>query len=62
MRNSTERPETVEIGTNELIGDDMGKLKTLINKINSKDWKVGNIPDLWDGKTSKTNTIFWIQF
>jgi len=53
MRNSTERPETVEIGTNELIGDDMDKLKTLINKINSKDWKVGNIPDLWDGKTSK---------
>ena len=28
LRNSTERPETITIGTNELIGDDLNKLET----------------------------------
>lgn len=53
MRNSTERPETVTIGTNELIGDDLDKLKTNITKIIDNSWKKGEIPLLWDGHTSE---------
>ena len=53
LRNSTERPETVSIGTNELIGDDVEKLKGCLDKIMKGEWKKGEIPSLWDGKTSE---------
>jgi len=53
MRNSTERPETVLDGTNELVGDDLFLLSKLIHKIVIGNWKTGTIPDLWDGKTSE---------
>ena len=53
LRNSTERPETVTLGTNELIGEDLAKLKQFLKKIMAGEWKKGSIPDLWDGKTSE---------
>jgi len=53
LRNSTERPETITIGTNELIGDDLDKLKTCLSDIVANKWKKGAIPDLWDGKTAE---------
>ena len=53
LRNSTERPETVTIGTNELIGDDLNKLRSYLKKIMSGEWKKATIPPFWDGKTSE---------
>ncbi len=53
LRNTTERPETVTIGTNELIGDDICKLRPCIQKIIDGKWKKGMIPPFWDGKTSE---------
>jgi UDP-N-acetylglucosamine 2-epimerase (non-hydrolysing) len=53
MRNSTERPETVTQGTNELIGDDFDKLKLCLEKIINGAWKKASVPDLWDGHTSE---------
>jgi UDP-N-acetylglucosamine 2-epimerase (non-hydrolysing) len=53
LRNSTERPETITLGTNELIGNDLNKLKLSLEKIIAGDWKQGNIPPYWDGKTSE---------
>ncbi len=52
LRNSTERPETITIGTNELIGEDINKLKFSINQILKNNWKKGDVPKYWDGKTS----------
>lgn len=52
LRSNTERPETVTIGTNELIGDDLNKLEWAMNSIFTGTWKEGSIPDLWDGKTA----------
>ncbi len=52
LRNSTERPETVTIGTNELIGYDLNKLKRYLRIIIDNKWKTGKIPPLWDGNTS----------
>lgn len=52
MRTSTERPETVTIGTNELIGDDLKKLEQHIQTIKSNLWRKGDVPPLWDGKTA----------
>ena len=53
LRNSTERPETITIGTNELIGDDIEKLKSCLGMIVRGEWKKGGIPAFWDGKTSE---------
>jgi UDP-N-acetylglucosamine 2-epimerase (non-hydrolysing) len=52
LRNSTERPETITMGTNELIGDDMGKMHQCIQTILQNKWKKGSIPPLWDGNTA----------
>jgi UDP-N-acetylglucosamine 2-epimerase (non-hydrolysing) len=53
MRQSTERPETVVMGTNELIGDDTDKLKVCLQRIVQNDWKNGSVPTYWDGHTSE---------
>ena len=53
LRNTTERPETVSIGTNELIGTNPKKIKPAIDKIFNGQWKKGSIPELWDGKTAE---------
>lgn len=52
LRNNTERPETVEIGTNKLIGTDPNNIPPAFNLLFSGNWKKGQIPELWDGKTS----------
>jgi len=52
-RANTERPVTVEIGTNILIGDDMEKLRTeTLNVLNGRG-KKGSVPPLWDGHASE---------
>ena len=53
LRDSTERPETVEIGTNELVGNDFNKLEFSIKKILDGKWKNGSTPELWDGKSGE---------
>lgn len=53
LRNNTERPETVEQGTNELIGTDPAALAPALERLFSGDWKQGGIPPLWDGHTGK---------
>lgn len=53
LRNNTERPETVEIGSNELAGTNPEALPNFIKKILMNDWKKGGIPPFWDGNTSK---------
>jgi UDP-N-acetylglucosamine 2-epimerase (non-hydrolysing) len=52
LRESTERPETVKIGTNELVGTDPRNLEPYLKRLFSKGWKQGAIPELWDGETS----------
>jgi UDP-N-acetylglucosamine 2-epimerase (non-hydrolysing) len=52
LRNTTERPETVSLGTNKLIGDDLLKLSSCIEEIINKRWKNTTVPKYWDGFTS----------
>ena len=51
LRDSTERPETVTTGTNELLGTDPSKLKPALDTLFAGNWKKGGIPGKWDGKT-----------
>ncbi len=53
LRNNTERPETVTIGTNEMIGEDTEALKNALKKLKDGQWKKGSIPELWDGRTAE---------
>lgn len=53
LRDTTERPETVTVGTNELLGTDPAKLKPALERVLSGNWKSGSIPDKWDGHTGE---------
>jgi UDP-N-acetylglucosamine 2-epimerase (non-hydrolysing) len=53
LRNNTERPETITIGTNELIGTDPSGIKPAFEKLFAGEWKKGGIPERWDGKTAE---------
>lgn len=53
LRTSTERPITVEVGTNQLLGNDLDKAEIVaIDVLNGK-IKKGTIPELWDGKAAE---------
>lgn len=52
LRDSTERPETVALGTNELIGTDPRRLRPALDRLFAGDWKKGSIPEKWDGKAA----------
>ncbi len=52
LRDNTERPETVTIGTNELIGTNPAAIAPVMQKLFAGNWKKGKIPKLWDGKTA----------
>ena len=53
LRNSTERPETVTVGTNELLGTDPAALKPALDRLFAGQWKEGAIPEKWDGNTGE---------
>ncbi len=53
LRDSTERPETITTGTNELIGTNPAALAPALNKLFAGQWKQGAIPEMWDGHTGE---------
>jgi UDP-N-acetylglucosamine 2-epimerase (non-hydrolysing) len=53
LRDNTERPETIDLGTNELVGTNPEKLKPYLDKIMKNDWKQYQGIPLWDGKTAE---------
>ncbi len=53
IRDNTERPITVEEGTNLLIGTTGGKILRAYDDFKRGLQKASRIPDLWDGRTAK---------
>ena len=53
LRENTERPITVTLGTNVLVGNDNRKLRQEITKILEGRAKKGTVPPLWDGRAAE---------
>lgn len=53
IRENTERPITVQVGTNMLVGRDMERLQAEVDRILVGKGKAGRIPPLWDGRASE---------
>ena len=53
LRDSTERPETISLGTNVLAGTDPENIKPLLKRIFDGQWKKGKTIPLWDGQTAE---------
>ncbi|WP_299338517.1 non-hydrolyzing UDP-N-acetylglucosamine 2-epimerase [uncultured Psychroserpens sp.] len=53
LRDNTERPETITLGTNELVGTNPENLKPYLDKLFAGNWKHGNDIPLWDGRTAE---------
>lgn len=53
LRTTTERSETISIGTNELIGIDPDFIKPALDRIFSGLWKKGGVPEKWDGRAGE---------
>jgi UDP-N-acetylglucosamine 2-epimerase (non-hydrolysing) len=53
LRDSTERPETVTVGTNELIGTNPANLPPAMARVMACQWKKGAVPPLWDGRAAE---------
>ena len=53
VRENTERPITVKLGTNTLIGRDLNRLRSELRAIIEGRQKQGSIPGLWDGAAAE---------
>jgi UDP-N-acetylglucosamine 2-epimerase (non-hydrolysing) len=53
LRDNTERPETVTLGTNELLGTNPIAIQPALEKLFSGNWKKGTIPEKWDGHAAE---------
>ncbi len=53
LRDSTERPETVSTGTNELLGTNPAALAPALQRLFDGGWKKGGIPEKWDGQAAE---------
>jgi UDP-N-acetylglucosamine 2-epimerase (non-hydrolysing) len=53
FRKNTERPSTIEVGTNELLDFDMDKILERVDAILNDQFKSGQIPPFWDGKATE---------
>ncbi|VVS95309.1 non-hydrolyzing UDP-N-acetylglucosamine 2-epimerase [Desulfoluna spongiiphila] len=53
IRDNTERPVTVEEGTNTLIGTTGANILAAYDSLKTGNIKTGSIPELWDGKAAQ---------
>jgi len=53
IRENTERPVTIEVGTNVLVGMDRDRIVSEARRILGRGTATGRIPDLWDGRAAE---------
>lgn len=52
LRDSTERPVSVELGSNEIVHLDKARILDCLHTIKEGRWKKSKVPPLWDGKAA----------
>ena len=53
IRDNTERPITISLGSNTLVGSDKNKILNAVDQILKNQYKKSFIPKFWDGMASK---------
>ena len=53
LRDTTERPVTIDVGTNILLGDEPSRIHPHVSEILAGRGKTGSIPEFWDGQTAQ---------
>jgi UDP-N-acetylglucosamine 2-epimerase (non-hydrolysing) len=53
LRDNTERPITVEEGTNVLVGQDPRRLVAAVDEVLRAGGKAGRVPAMWDGRSAE---------
>ena len=53
LRDNTERPITVEEGTNTIVGTDAQRIERAVAEILATGGKSGRVPELWDGHAAR---------
>lgn len=61
VRENTERPITVSMGTNTLVGRDIRRLRTELEAILAGKVKHGTVPPLWDGNAAERIAQVMVQ-
>jgi UDP-N-acetylglucosamine 2-epimerase (non-hydrolysing) len=62
LRENTERPVTVTVGTNQLVGTDPTAIVEAASAVLKGNGKSGRIPDLWDGRTAPRIAEVYAKF
>ena len=62
LRNNTERPITIDSGTNHLVGMNLDNIFRIVDNILDGQWKRGKIPPLWDGNAGKRIVDILIRY
>jgi UDP-N-acetylglucosamine 2-epimerase (non-hydrolysing) len=62
LRACTERPVTVSLGTNTIVGSDPDAIRDNVEKVLAGRAKVGVIPELWDGHASERTAKVLIEY
>ena len=59
MRHNTERPITCDVGTNTIVGNDPEKILAAAQVVLDGQWRIGGIPDKWDGHAAE-RIVAWL--
>jgi UDP-N-acetylglucosamine 2-epimerase (non-hydrolysing) len=53
LRNNTERPITIDEGTNVIVGQDPQRIRDAVDEVLRTGGKAGRIPEYWDGRAAE---------
>jgi UDP-N-acetylglucosamine 2-epimerase (non-hydrolysing) len=53
LRETTERPVTVDEGTNTVVGNDPARIRAAFEDVLATGGKAGRTPEFWDGKAAE---------